>query len=109
MEPSAVLVASFEIKIGGPGQVRFVPEDSGMARSRLEPDVENVSLFFELCAAAMGTLVAGPKNRIGLRRIPRIGAVLRNELHHLANYSRIVHGLAAVVAQKHRDRNAPNS
>src|ERR1700674_5915076 len=104
MEPSAVLVAAFEIKIAGPRQVRLVAKDGGMARSRLEPDVENVSLFSKLRAGAVGALVAGRQNRVSLRRVPRIGPVLRNELHYSAIYHRIVHRLAAVVAQKHRDQ-----
>ena len=75
-----MLVAAFQIKIGGPRQVRFVPKDSGVARSRLEPHVENVRFFFELGPAAVGALVAGRKNRVGLGRVPGIGAVLRDEL-----------------------------
>ncbi len=76
MEPSAVLVAAFEIQIGGPGQVRLVTKDSGVARSRLEPHVENVGFLFKLRAAAVRTFVPVRKNRIRLRRVPRIGAVL---------------------------------
>src|ERR1700686_1044965 len=108
MEPSAMLIAAFEIQIGGPRQVGLVAKDGGVARSRLKPHVENVGFFFKLRPGAVGALVAGSKNRVGLRRVPRIGAVLRNELHHLTIYSRIVHWLAAVVAQKYSDRNTPH-
>src|SRR6202140_5006394 len=57
----------------------------------------------------MSALVAIRKNCVGLRRVPGIGAVLRNELHYLAIDMRIVHRLAALIPQKYGDRHSPHS
>ena len=109
MEPSAVLVAAFEIEIGGPGQAGFVAEHGGVAASGLEPDIQNVRLFCELRIAALGAFGSGRDQGVGLRCVPGVGAAAREQFDHLAVQGGIVQGLAAALAQEHRDRHAPDT
>ena len=52
LEPAAVLVAAFGVEVGGEVQLGFDVEDGVPAGAGLEPDVEDVHLFAELCVAA---------------------------------------------------------
>src|SRR5450755_2938301 len=108
MEPSAMLVAAFEIKIGGPGHIRLVPKHGGVARPRFEPHVEDVRFLLELGSAAVGALATISQNGVGFRRVPGIRAALKNKLPDLAVHKRIMDGLAALVAEKDRDWNSPH-
>ena len=94
MEPSAVLVAAFEIEISREGQVRFLAKDGGIARAGLEPDIDDVGFFPEFCSAALGALAANRKP-IGFWRIPRVRAGAGKELDHSAVHLGIAQGLAA--------------
>ena len=53
LEPAAILVAAFHIKVGGPAKAVFRAERREMARSGIEPHVENVVLFREFGRAAL--------------------------------------------------------
>src|SRR5215469_7475990 len=72
VEPAAVLVASFEIKIRWPGQTGFASQNSRMTAARLEPDVDDVHLFQEPCTAALRTFCSGRKQLLWLVLIPGI-------------------------------------
>src|SRR5439155_11718084 len=108
MEPSAVLVAAFEIEISREGQVRFLAKDGGIARAGLEPDIDDVGFFPEFCSAALGALAANRKP-IGFWRIPRVRAGAGKELDHSAVHLGIAQGLAAAFTYKHRDGQTPDA
>ena len=46
MEPAAMLVRSFQIKIGWPFQIRALLQTKGMGGAGIEPDIEDVIHFF---------------------------------------------------------------
>ncbi len=52
LEPPAMLVAAFEVHVRRPAQIRLTGQYRFVARARVEPDVEDVALAFELRAAA---------------------------------------------------------
>ena len=52
VEPSAVLIAAFQVKVGGPSQVRPLLKHGRMAHSGIKPHIENVGFFYEVFAAA---------------------------------------------------------
>ena len=85
LKPSAVLVAAFEIKIGGPGIAGLVVDQSQIAGAGLEPHVENIGLALEGGSAAVRTLGAGGKNRVGFGRVPGVGAGAREKLCYFAH------------------------
>src|SRR5712692_9731594 len=58
MEPAAILIAAFQIHIGGPRQAVFRRQNGEMAGSGVEPDIENVSLFAKFLVAAARALDA---------------------------------------------------
>ena len=48
LEPSAMLIAALEVQVGGPGKSRLAAQHRRLARSRLEPHVDDVHLLAEL-------------------------------------------------------------
>ena len=98
MEPSAMLVAALKVKIGRPGQIRFVSEHGGMAASRFEPDVEDVGFLLELLSTTCRTLCSGREQRISLWRVPGICAGARKKFNHPTVDCGIVQRFAASLA-----------
>ena len=110
LKPSAILIAAFEIKIGGPGIDRLrgqarqhgwclTPATHRRCRSRARNGVPPHFAHF----GARG------QNRIGFGRVPGIGAAAGKEFDHFAIDRRIVQRLAATLAEKYGDRHAPNT
>src|SRR4029079_16758862 len=52
--PAAMLIAPLEIHVGRPAQIRLARQHRFMARSGVEPDVEDVALSIERGPAAGG-------------------------------------------------------
>ena len=52
LKPPAVLIAAFEIQVCRPAQLRRAGEYGFVARSRIEPDIEDIALALEGGAAA---------------------------------------------------------
>src|SRR5207244_5857068 len=92
MKPSAVLVAAFEVKVGGPGKIGFVAEHGGMAATRFEPNVENVSFFGKFCSPALGALCVRGNQGIGVGRVPGVSTCAREELDYFSVKRGIVQG-----------------
>src|ERR1019366_10766848 len=80
-----------------------------IARAGLQPDVEDVSFFLEPGASAVRALRACRKNRVGLGCKPGIGAGAGEKFDDLAIRSVVVERLAAALAQKNCDGDAPNA
>ena len=107
MEPAAVLIAAFEIHVGRPGKAEALVEDGEVARTGIEPDVENVVLLAEGAAAALGAGVARGQEFGGRALIPDVGAVLAEEGDDAVENGAIGDRLAAGVAIENDDGHAP--
>ena len=63
LKPAAMLVAAFEIHVGRPGQLRPDRQHRLVARTRVEPHVENVHLALEAsCRRSAGQVSPGGTN-----------------------------------------------
>ena len=109
LEPAAMLVAPFEIDVGGPRQLGPHREHRLMARPRVEPDVENVHLALEMAAAALGTREAGGNEILRRTLVPRVGAVLLEHGGRFLDERRRDDRLAARRAVHRRNRHAPHA
>jgi len=109
LEPSAILVAAFEIKIGRPGITRLVVNKSQIARARFQPHVEDVSFLLEPRSRAMRTLGAGGKNRVRFGCKPGVRTCAFEKLDDFLIHRVIVQRLAAAFTKEHRDGHAPHA
>src|ERR1035438_2740470 len=76
MEPAAILIAAFNVEIRGPSQIVSGGEHCQVARSGIEPDVQDVGFLAELGAAALGAGHAGRQQFGCGALIPDVGGVL---------------------------------
>src|SRR5215469_18982058 len=110
MEPPTMLIAAFEVKVRrGPVLSWFGCAQREIAGPGLEPDVQNVHLFFEFCSLTMCTLRIFRKQSIGLGRIPCVSSRLRKQGLDSAIDVRVQQRLATLLAQEHRDRHTPDA
>ena len=82
MEPSAILISTFEIYVRWPWEIRFVTQNRRVTRSRLEPNVENVGFLVKLGPGTMRTLRSLLHEGIRLRRVPGIRAASSKKLNN---------------------------
>jgi len=101
LEPAAVLVGRFEVKVGWVLQFRAAAEDGLMAHAGIDPDVEGVVSF----GRAGGESEHGGEFRVGHFE-PRIGAAFFHEVGHAADEVAVKDGLS-VRCVKNRQRHAP--
>ena len=109
MEPAAILVAAFQVHVGGPRQFGIVPEHGEMARPGVEPDVEDVVFFAELRRRRILRSRAGRHQFGGGALVPDVGGVLGEELDDAVEDLAIRDRLAAAFAVEDDDRNAPDA
>ena len=108
LEPAAMLVAAFKIKIGGAVAHQIGPfaafEHKRMRAARIEPDIKNIS-----DALIIGERVSLAK--IGLRRfvVPRIDAALAHPRDDPRIDRRVAQILARFAIDKQGDRHAPRA
>src|SRR5260370_837157 len=57
LEPSTVLIASFQIHVGGPGQIVLGRQDSKMTGTGIEPDVEDVAFLAIRTSTTLGASI----------------------------------------------------
>ena len=106
LEPTAVLVAALDIHIRRP-EALVALHGGNVGRAGVEPAVERVGLLREVLAAAVRAGEAFGQD-VGRRAVePGVAAFLFKELGHGVDALFIAHGLVAVVAVEHRDRQAP--
>src|SRR5207247_1640110 len=74
LEPAAMLVGALEIQIGRPGELRAHRQHSLVARSRIEPDIQNVHFLLEATTAAAGTRQTRRDEFFGRPLVPRVRA-----------------------------------
>src|SRR3974390_1666641 len=65
VEPSAILVAALEVEVGRPGKAWLVAQDGRVARTRLEPHIDDVHLLAEPGATAFGAFHSGGMDFLG--------------------------------------------
>ena len=74
MEPAALLVATFEVEIGGSFEAGFGVEDGAPACAGIEPDIEDVGFLAEVVAAASGAFGSGGEQRVWGVLMPGFGS-----------------------------------
>ena len=106
LEPAAMLVRAFDIDVGRPAEVRPAIrfQHIGMARARIEPDVEDVGHRIPL---GMIVLVTQEAVR-GIRR-PGVDPLLAHGGHDCRVDLRIDQVFAALAIDEQRDRHAPGA
>src|SRR5438445_10969340 len=82
VEPSTMLVSTFQIDIGGGRVFRLAVFQGQVAGSRLEPHVENVHFFLEGGSAAMLAFRSCSEG-VSFGRIPGIGPATRQHIDNL--------------------------
>jgi len=107
VEPAAVLVGALEVQVRGPPQALAQTQHRLVARSRVEPDVEDVALAVELAAAACGAGEARGQELLDRALVPGVRPVLREHVRRLLREGGREDGLAAFHAVHGGDRHAP--
>src|SRR5947209_3830655 len=108
MEPSPILVPTFEIKIRRPRIIRFVRRLDQITASRLEPYIENVMLSNKASPATSRALYSLSEG-VGFRCVPGIRARLPKQFNNSAVDRRIIQRLIASRTREHRDGHTPDS
>ena len=109
MEPAAILIAAFQIHVGGLPVAEDLRQDGGLRGAGLKPDVDDVHLLAEGGAAAVGAAGSGRDDLGGGTGVPGVGALARKQIDDGAVGGGVFMQLAADFAEKHRDGNAPDA
>ena len=110
VEPAAVLVAAFEVEVGGPVQVGVDVEDGEPACAGVEPDVEDVRLFAERGAAAVSAGRSGGKQSRRRRVVCQASAPSWSKRSTMLLLSAVIdERLVALLAEEDGDGHAPDA
>ena len=109
LEPAAVLIASLEIHVRRPAELRRAGKDRFMARSRIEPDVEDVPLAFERRAAAGGARKSLRQEFLDGAFVPGVSVVLLEHRRGLRDERRRQDRFTARRTIDRRDRHTPGA
>ncbi len=109
VEPASMLVATLGVEVGGEAEFGLEFEDGVPACAGLEPDIEDVHLFAEVGAAAVGAGGAGGQQGSGAVLVPGVGAFAMEEIDEAFVDLRVVQGLVAGVAEEDGDGDAPDA
>ena len=103
LEPTTVLVSTFQINICGPQLGSVLHQGCVVSRAGVEPAVQGIGLLVKFLTAAVGAgeAIGNQLHRFLLK--PYIGAVLVKEGRDLGDGIGIGNRLAAVLAVEHRD------
>ena len=104
-----MLVAAFEVDVGRPRQLGPDRQHRFVARSGIEPDVEDVHLALEGGAAARRARQPGGDEVFRRPLVPGVGAVLLEHRRRLLDERRRHDRLAARRAVDRRNRHAPGA
>src|SRR6185437_3090156 len=80
-----------------------------LARSGIEPDVENIVLFAEGRAAALRAARLGTGQFLGALLEPDVGCFFGEQLHHAIENPAVDQRLLALLAIKRENRHAPDA
>ena len=107
LEPAAMLIASLEVHVRRPRQLAAERQHRLVARSGVEPDVQNVALALEL-GAATGRAGESVRNEFRERAlVPRVGAIDVEHAGGAFDELGCQQRLAALHAVDGRDRERP--
>ena len=109
MEPTAVLVGTFQIDIGGPQLGGVLHQRCKVGGAGVKPAIEGVGFLVEGSAAAVRTGKAFGNQFHGFGLKPDIGAVLIKQLGDLFDGIRIGNGLAAILAVEYGNGQTPTA
>ena len=104
LEPAAVLVRAFQIKIGRPSQLRALLEHKGVGRARIEPHLDDVGDLLPF-GGVIG--IAEEFRRIGAE--PDICPFALDRGGNALDDERIAQRLTGLAMGEHRDRHAPGA
>ena len=109
MEPAAVLVAAFKVKVCRIAEFGPLPEHGGPGGAGVKPDVENIRFLAPVLAAAVWAFEAFGNDVLEISLEPVVAArrMFGEAVADFAHPFGIVPGLAAVFADKGDDGDAP--
>ena len=109
LKPPAVLIAAFQVHVRRPRQVRPSGQHGLMARSRIEPHIENVPLALEFSAAARRTGQPLWKELLDRAFVPGVSAIRVEDTRRLLDERRRENRLTALLAVHGGYRNTPGA
>src|SRR5437016_2087358 len=99
-----MLVRAFEIKIGGPPELRPLLEHKGLRRARIEPHLDDVGDLLPL----RGVVSVAEELR-GIGAEPDIGSLALDRRGDALDHGRIAHWLAGLAMGEDCDQHAPGA
>src|SRR5262245_17722402 len=102
-----MLVAALEVEIGRHAEVRIALADGLPRYARLEPDIHDDLLFFQVGPAALRALRARRQKVLLRPRVPGRDAFLLEDVRDVLHPIGVDDGLAALRAVERRNRHAP--
>ena len=109
LEPAAVLVGAFEVQRQRPAQLRVVELHAFVARSGIEPDIEDVLLPLEVAAAARRAAHAGRQEVGQVPLVPGVRPMLLEQLGGALDNRRVERRFTARHALQGGYRHAPRA
>ena len=107
VEPAPVLVGTLQVERRGPTQIRPRAEHRLVARTRVEPDVEDVAFALEVPVPARRAGEVRRQELVEVALVPGVGAVLLEDRGRPLDERRRQRRLAARRAVEGRNRHAP--
>ena len=109
LKPAAVLIAALEVQVRRPRELGPDRQHGFMARTGVEPHIEDVHLAFEARPAARRTGEPGGHELVDGSLVPRVGAIRLEHLRRLLDEGRRQNRFAALRAVEGRNRHAPDA
>src|ERR1043166_1927518 len=106
VKPAAMLIVPFEINLRRPAELLAALEYRDVRAAGVEPDVEDIVLAAERRVAAAARLVVEVGDR---PLVPRVRALFAKGFDDSREQIGRGHGLIALLAEEHRDRDAPQT
>src|SRR5271165_7367912 len=104
-----MLVPPLQVEVGRPGKSGLAPQNRCLARTGLEPHIDDVHLLTELCAAALRALGSRGQNLLGRMLVPGIRTFPSEQLDNGAIHRLAVQKFVAALALEHGDRHTPEA
>ncbi len=111
MEPAAMLVGAFQVKVGGKAAFRAFFHDSGKTCAGIKPNVKNVFFPFKMRSAAVRAFNAVRDDFAVLRFIPIVTAcgVFCKTFCDFTHPCGILPCFAAILAKQRKNWDTPGS
>ena len=107
VEPAAMLIRAFEVKVGRGSEVAAPLQNRRMRNSRIEPDIEDVAFAGKLGVTAFSAEGADRQEFFNLLFVPKVAAPLFKEIGDMMHGLAVSKGFATGGAVKDGDRHPP--